>query len=449
MDDRKREFDFLLINPWIYDFSAYDFWLKPYGLLKLTGILRREGYRVYYLDLLDPFHPDLPKKPKRKAYGTGHFYKEIVPKPVFFKEIPRKFHRYGLPYDNFIKEISALKFKALMLTCTMTYWYPGLFVLIDFFAKNYPETPLYLGGIYSKLCKSHLQAFLEKYPWIKAEIVHQDVESFVEELKRTFSPRERPFRHPYPAFDLQRKIPYVVLQTSEGCPFSCPYCASRILYPVFRKKDIVQIVEEVKFWHREYQVKDFAFYDDALLVDFNHHLGPILEALLSENLRVRFHTPNALHARFLTKEVAKLLKRAGFVTIRLGLERIEERLDNKVTTEEFLWAISNLKAAGFTPAEVGAYVLYGLPEENFELLLKTLSFLEELKVPPYLAEFSPIPGTPLFEIAKAYSPYPLEEEPLFQNNTIFPVFKNPPWDKIQFLKDLARRIRTKLAEQTF
>ena len=31
----------LLVNPWIHDFAAYDFWAKPLGLLTLGGILRR------------------------------------------------------------------------------------------------------------------------------------------------------------------------------------------------------------------------------------------------------------------------------------------------------------------------------------------------------------------------------------------------------------------------
>ena len=30
----------LLVNPPIYDFAAYDFWLKPYGLLSVAGRLR-------------------------------------------------------------------------------------------------------------------------------------------------------------------------------------------------------------------------------------------------------------------------------------------------------------------------------------------------------------------------------------------------------------------------
>ncbi|MFN3567766.1 MAG: radical SAM protein, partial [Caldimicrobium sp.] len=204
------------------------------------------------------------------------------------------------------------------------------------------------------------------------------------------------------------------------------------------------IYQEIKYWHFHFGVEDFAFYDDALLVNFEKHLGPLLEMLLRENIKVRFHTPNAIHARFIKKEVAHLLKKAGFTTIRLGLERLDKTLDAKITSEEFKEAISHLKSAGFTPKNLGAYVLYGLPEENWEGVIKTLQILEELSIPPYLAEFSPIPGTLFFEWAKAISPYPLQEEPLWQNNTLFPAIKNPPWDKIQAIKNLARQIRLKL-----
>ena len=33
----------LLVNPPIYDFAAYDFWLKPYGLLSVAGQLRGQA----------------------------------------------------------------------------------------------------------------------------------------------------------------------------------------------------------------------------------------------------------------------------------------------------------------------------------------------------------------------------------------------------------------------
>ena len=46
----------LLLNPPVYDFSAYDFWLKAYGQLRVAGFLRdlctccwsfRAGYLIY------------------------------------------------------------------------------------------------------------------------------------------------------------------------------------------------------------------------------------------------------------------------------------------------------------------------------------------------------------------------------------------------------------------
>jgi cytochrome c-type biogenesis protein CcmH/NrfF len=31
----------LLVNPWIDDFTAYDFWVRPLGLLVLGAVLRQ------------------------------------------------------------------------------------------------------------------------------------------------------------------------------------------------------------------------------------------------------------------------------------------------------------------------------------------------------------------------------------------------------------------------
>ena len=54
MDDRPS---ILLINPPLWDFSAFDLWAKPLGLLYLAAALRANGYRVHWLDALDPHFP--------------------------------------------------------------------------------------------------------------------------------------------------------------------------------------------------------------------------------------------------------------------------------------------------------------------------------------------------------------------------------------------------------
>ncbi len=50
------------------------------------------------------------------------------------------------------------------------------------------------------------------------------------------------------------------------------------------------------------------------------HLLVILAELARRGRTFRFHTPNGLHARLITREVARGLKRANFATLRLGVE---------------------------------------------------------------------------------------------------------------------------------
>jgi hypothetical protein len=92
----------LLVNPPIHDFSAYDFWLKPYGLLRVAGYLRHQvDYLVF--DYLDREHPFLPDEMRQKTdqWGRGPFYSTRLPQPELYAEIPHPYRRYGLPREDF------------------------------------------------------------------------------------------------------------------------------------------------------------------------------------------------------------------------------------------------------------------------------------------------------------------------------------------------------------
>src|SRR5712692_5093088 len=116
----------LLVNPPIYDFSAYDFWLKPYGLLRIAGYLRGQA-RLSLFDYLDRFHPLAPPDPLRRSgtWERGPFYAENVPKPVQFTNIPRTYRRYGLPRSLFHTLLAEEgPFDMALVQTVMTYWYP-------------------------------------------------------------------------------------------------------------------------------------------------------------------------------------------------------------------------------------------------------------------------------------------------------------------------------------
>jgi radical SAM superfamily enzyme YgiQ (UPF0313 family) len=211
------------------------------------------------------------------------------------------------------------------------------------------------------------------------------------------------------------------------------------------RRDPQEVLQEILFWNQRYAVHDFAFYDDALLTGADSHAAVFLEEIARRNPDIRFHTPNALHVREIRPDIARLLFRAGFRTIRLGLETsdiaLHHRLGNKISEGDFESAVENLRSAGFRKRDIGAYVLMGLPGQTVESVGKTVLFAERTGAMPYLAEYSPMPHTPLWEESVACSEYDLASEPLFHNNTLLPCWDQDRKAGVPELRSLVRRIR--------
>ena len=195
-------------------------------------------------------------------------------------------------------------------------------------------------------------------------------------------------------------------------------------------------------WKR-YGVRDIALYDDAFLVDPARHALPILEAAAERIPGMRWHTPNGLHASSIDRSVASAMKRAGFETIRLGLESSSDefhaRTGGKTDIQDFLNAVANLKEAGFSSEQIGAYLLVGLPGQSKAMIEDDVERVLLAGALPKLAEYSPIPGTEMWPKALKASHYPIDEEPLFQNCTLLPAAE--PGVDSSFLQATRKRIR--------
>jgi radical SAM superfamily enzyme YgiQ (UPF0313 family) len=192
----------------------------------------------------------------------------------------------------------------------------------------------------------------------------------------------------------------------------------------FSRRDPPDVIKEIEFWVREYRVENIAFYDDALFIEPAAHIVPILKGILARDIVCNFHAPNGLHVREIDEELAGLLFKSRFKTIRLGFETSDEyeqlRSGGKVNNIEFENAVKNLKRAGYTQEQICVYILAGLPSQRATEVQETIAYVRTLGAKPVLVEYSPIPGTPLFQQAKAGSPFDLENEPLFHNNSILP-----------------------------
>jgi radical SAM superfamily enzyme YgiQ (UPF0313 family) len=439
----------LLINPWIHDFAAYDLWSKPFGLLTIAAILRQNGYDVNFIDCLNPFHPHMlgTNKTKRKSLGGGKYFKEEIKKPESLKGIKRRFSRYGITPEVFIDELLALEKPDLILvTSLMTYWYTGVSETITTVRNTIPGVPIVLGGNYATLLRNHALKYSGADIVISAmgEDVLPELLNDVFGEKIEFLPDPGNLdSFPYPAFDLLPYLDQVPLMTSRGCPYRCSYCASHILNSGFKIRDPIRVVDEIEFWRRNFNVTNFSFYDDALLVDAKERAVPMLKEIIRRKIDCSFHCPNGLHIRGINEEVSILMFRSGFRTLRFGLEtaQVERQRETggKVTNEEAADAVEHLKRAGYKGDEIGMYLLCGLPYQTFEEVRDSIAFVKSFGSKPIITEFSPIPGTDIWNDAVKCSPFPIAEEPLFHNNTLMPCrWEGLTYDMYGELKKLAR-----------
>jgi len=425
------KFKALLINPWIFDFAAYDFWNKPLGLLYIAALLRQNGADVFFLDCLDPCSPDVAFKtglrpPKRRAFGAGSYANERIPKPEALKDIPRHYHRYGITPETFLKSLSFIpRPDCVLITSMMTYWYPGVWAAIKLVRGVFPGVPVVLGGNYVTLCPRH--SLGAEADFCLAGSAEKSLPPLLKDLfnlEMPFIPGADLDSHPYPAFDLIRHPEQIPVLTSRGCPYRCIYCASHLLNDRFRRRDPIRIAAEIEFWHQRLGVRNFSFYDDALIVDPAELAIPLLGEIVRRKLQIQFHCPNGLHLRDISPELAALLFRAGFKTLRFGFETSDAARQaatgGKVSNEELAEALACLKSAGYQICEIGIYLLCGLPGQSAEEVAESIRFVRSCGARPIIAEYSPIPGTGLWADAVASSPYPIADEPLFQNNSLLP-----------------------------
>ena len=431
----------LLINPWITDFAAYNFWIKPLGLLYIASLLRASGFRVTLIDCLG-------LSIRTKKFGDGKFFKTKIEKPIALKSIPRNYSQYGISEEILLRRFSFIEKPDLIgISSVMTYWYPGVFKIIEITKKFFQSVPIILGGIYATLCYDHAKRLSG------ANIVFKsgnefDAVKLISELTH-FELRIGNWKlkiddFPYPAFDLYPQLDYVCFATSRGCLFKCTYCATPVLTKGFIRRDPFKVVEEIEYWINKYHIDNIAFYDDALLVEPSKHFIPMMKEVVRKGIQCNFHTPNALHIREIDEEVAHFLFHSGFKIIRLGFETSNEEIQRetgaKVNNREFQNAVKYLKNAGYSGEEIGVYIMVGLPGQRVGEVEESIAFVRETDAKPILVEYSPIPNTPLFEKAKQMSSFDLENEPLYHNNSILPCqWEGFTLDDYKRLKDKLRR----------
>jgi radical SAM superfamily enzyme YgiQ (UPF0313 family) len=426
------------VNPWITDFTAFDLWSKPLGLLYIASFLREyANIHPVLVDVMDrnhPFYMNSTYTLRNKKYGIGSYPKIRIEKPEILKDIPRYYSQYGMPDEIFTDLLNDLARKSppdmIFMTTLMTYWYPGAVKMATILKEKFPNIPLVVGGVYVTLMPDHARNHIPADHFIEGpgeiQALNLLKEYFPKQVKNIPLP-ESIDDFPWPAFDLYKTLPYLIVMTSRGCPYRCSFCASHIVQPGYQHRNYEKVAEEILTQSRKFKIRDIAFYDDALLVDRERHIKPLLRLLFKKTRKLRYHTPNGIHGKYIDEELAELMALNNFKTIRISYEYFDENrkkdISFKITNEEFERSVRILEKAGFKRKNIESYIIMGLPGQSLQNIIESMLFVHKQGIKIRLASFSPIPGTIDYQRAIEAGIIPQDIDPLLCNKSIFPLHK--------------------------
>jgi len=215
---------------------------------------------------------------------------------------------------------------------------------------------------------------------------------------------------PYPAWELLDLTryrlplvdePYVLVETSRGCPYSCDFCVAPIHQGhKFRERSAKALVDEIERGYRQFGLKFFYLWGDTVTLNVKS-FSAFCEELIARRLPIQWFG-NARADNLGDPAFVKRLRQAGCWMLALGIETESEEtrkdMMKRLDGQKIRTALVNMRAAGIR--SFGFFIL-GYPGDTPESLERTIDYAIDLD--PDFANFYPAvpyPGTALYEKAK-------------------------------------------------
>ncbi len=309
----------LLVNPWIEDFTAYDLWLRPLGLLHIGALLEAAGADVTLLDCL-----------AREAVGglerfhaTGRFPAVRTAKPAPLAGTRRHYYRFGMSDIVFNGRLAAMAAPDFVfLGSAMTYWYGGVFRAARRLRAAFPRARIVLGGVYATLCPEHARrsGLFDDVVSAAEPAAAATAIAAVTGLPVAATDPPRPAYHLYghPLRHAAKRSP------AGGAPSAAPTAPPRGCFPVCGARRPLRFSTNCGRRWRSRARTTWPSTTTPCSPTASATSGPSWRGIARWRPPVRFHLPNAVHPRYIDGETAWLLRTAGFATVRLGFEGMGE-----------------------------------------------------------------------------------------------------------------------------
>jgi len=197
--------------------------------------------------------------------------------------------------------------------------------------------------------------------------------------------------------------PAIQMQATRGCPYRCYYCLwNEVMYKKkrYRKFSPPRVVGEMGYLIKEYGAHEIYFDDDDFTID-RDYVYEVCRLIIKDKLNIKWSC--MADAINLDKDMLRIMKEAGCVGIKFGLESLSPKvlaaLGKPVSirrAEEIIRYCSRYRIKSHATFSLG------LLNEDTDSLGETLKKIKGLDVDTIQISFAtPFPGTRFHELAKS------------------------------------------------
>jgi anaerobic magnesium-protoporphyrin IX monomethyl ester cyclase len=192
--------------------------------------------------------------------------------------------------------------------------------------------------------------------------------------------------------------PYVIVETSRGCPYSCDFCVAPVHQGhKFRERSAVALVDDIERSYRDLGIEFFYLWGDTVTLNVKS-FSAFCDELIARRLPIQWFG-NARADNLTDPAFVHRLKRAGCWMLALGIETesddVRKDMVKRLERQKIETAFRNMRQAGIRSF---AFFIFGYPGETPQTMEQTVEYA--IALDPDFANFYPAvpyPGTALHD----------------------------------------------------